>query len=258
MSNYNPLPQSEPESGPVPPPYTEERTAGDNIPDDFKYSTNVSECLVDLRHMFIRKVYSLLTLQILGTIITGFIIRSSPSIQNWCFNNIWLWIVSMVGSIGFLVSTLYKARSYPTNLILLSGFTLCEAYGIGLATATVESGVVIQALELTLLIFVGLTIFAFQTKYDFISWQGFTSMGLWVLIGWGFLFMFFPQHLSTAELIYSGLGALIFSIYIIIDTQKIIKTCHLDDEIPATISLYLDIINLFLFILRILNNDRRD
>ena len=41
------------------------------------------------------------------------------------------------------------------------------------------------------------------------------------------------------------LGALIFSIYIIIDTQQIMKTLHLDDEIIGCISLYLDIINLF-------------
>ena len=54
--------------------------------------------------------------------------------------------------------------------------------------------------------------------------------------------------------IYSGLGALIFSVYIIIDTQQIMKTAHLDDEIVSTIQLYLDVVNLFLFILRILNN----
>lgn len=256
MSGYTSLPTQEP------PAYTEEssvpRTEGDNIPDDFKYSTNVSECALELRQMFIRKVYSLLTLQVLGTVLVGIIIRSSPSIQNWCFNNLWLFFITMVGSFGFLIATYFKARSYPTNLFLLAGFTLCEAYGVGMATATVESGVVLQALLLTLTIFVGLTLFAFQTKYDFISWQGVTSIGLWTLLGWGFILMFFPQHSSAAELVYSGLGAIIFSIYIVIDTQKILKTSHLDDEIPATLSLYLDILNLFLFILRILNNDRND
>jgi FtsH-binding integral membrane protein len=66
--------------------------------------------------------------------------------------------------------------------------------------------------------------------------------------------MFFPHQSLAVEMIYSGLGALIFSVYIIVDTQKIMRTAHLDDEIPATISLYLDIVNLFLFILRLLQS----
>lgn len=254
--SYTPLPNAEP------PAYAEEsstpRVAGDNIPDDFKYSTNVAECSLDLRQMFIRKVYSLLTLQILGTVVVGLIIRSSPTINQWCFNNTWLLIVSMIGSFGFLIGTYFKQRSYPTNLILLGGFTLCEAYMVGMSTAMIDSGVVVQALVLTLLLFVGLTVFAFQTKYDFISWQGLASIGLWTLLGWGFILMFFPQHSSAAELVYSGCGALLFGFYIVIDTQKVMKTCHLDDEIPATLQLYLDILNLFLFILRILNNQREN
>ncbi|CAH6720455.1 bax inhibitor 1 [[Candida] jaroonii] len=239
-----------------PPPYGENpeaRTEGDNVPDDFKYSVDVASCELPVRQMFIRKVYSLLTAQILATVVVGFVIRSNTTIQNWCFNNFWLFIVSIVGSFGFLIATHIKARSYPINLVLLGAFTLCESYGIGLSCSLVESEIVIQALMLTLVVFIGLTLFAFQSKYDFRSWQSVASLGLWFLIGWGFLMMFFPQS-SFANLIYSGIGAIIFSVYILIDTQEILKTCHLDDEIPATLKLYLDIINLFLFILRILNN----
>ncbi|ABN67862.1 predicted protein [Scheffersomyces stipitis CBS 6054] len=237
-----------------PPSYDTPRVAGDNIPDDFKYSVDVASCELPIRQLFIRKVYSLLAIQILGTVLVGFIIRSSPSIKEWCFSNMWLFAITMIGSIGFLVATHFKARSYPTNLFLLGGFTLCEAYLIGLCCAFVESDILIQALLLTFFIFIGLTLFAFQTKYDFTSWQGIVGMGLWALIGWGLVMIFFPGHSKTIELIYSGLGALIFSVYIIIDTQQIMKTAHLDDEIVSTIQLYLDVVNLFLFILRILNN----
>lgn len=107
---------------------------------------------------------------------------------------------------------------------------------------------------LTFIIFIGLTLFAFQTKYDFVSWQGAAGMALWGLIGWGFVMMFFPHQSSAMEMIYSGLGAAIFSVYIVIDTQRLMKTANLDDEVMATMSLYLDILNLFLFILRILQS----
>ena len=58
------------------------------------------------------------------------------------------------------------------------------------------------------------------------------------------------------QLIYACLGALIFSIYLIYDTQLVIGkgtfSYSLDDAYLAAIQLYLDVINLFLFILQIL------
>lgn len=67
-----------------------------------------------------------------------------------------------------------------------------------------------------------------------------------------FMYMFFP-HSSTGELIYGGVAALLFSAYILVDTQMVMRKHHVEEEIAAAISLYLDIINLFLAILRILN-----
>lgn len=238
-----------------PPAYGEPqaRTPDDNIPDDFKYDVNVALCELPIRHLFIRKVYALLSLQIFATVVVGFMIRLSPTIQNWCLNNVWLLIVSLIGSFGFLIATHFKARSYPINLVLLGGFTLCEAYGIGVACSFDNTSTLIQAISLTAVIFIGLTAFAFQTKYDFTSWQGALGMGLWALIGWGFILFFLPFS-KGIEMVYSGIGALIFSVYIVVDTQIILKTACLDDEIPATLKLYLDILNLFLFILNLLRN----
>ncbi|KAG7194919.1 uncharacterized protein KQ657_004027 [Scheffersomyces spartinae] len=235
-----------------------ERMFGDDLPDDFKYSVDVASCELPLRQLFIRKVYSLLSVQLAVTVIVGFIINSNKGIQTWCLNNIWLYYLLIVGTFGFLIATWFKSRSYPTNLILLGGFTLCESYSVGLCTVLFDTNIVIQAVLLTFVIFIGLTLFAFQTKYDFISWEGGLSMALWMLICFGFVAMFLPGNTSTVELIYAGVSAVIFTIYIVIDTQKIMKTAHLDDEVIATISLYLDIINLFLAILRILNNQNRD
>lgn len=234
------------------------RQSGDNIPDDFKYSVTVASCELPIRHLFLRKVYALLTMQLTATLVVGYIIKLSPSVQNWCFNNMWLFYVAMVGVFGLMIATYFKARSYPLNLFLLGGFTLCEAYTIGLACSLVQSDVLVQAILITLLVFIGLTAFAFQTKYDFASWQGFLGVGLWALICWGFVMMFIPHQSKGMEMIYSGIGAVVFSGYVLVDTQMIMKTAFLDDEIPATITLYLDILNLFLFILRFLQSTHDD
>ena len=259
MSGYTPIPNEPPSyegtSNPASPydPLTP-RQAGDNIPDDFKYSVDVASCELPIRQMFIRKVYSLLTLQIMSTVIVGYLIRASPSFSYWCATHFWFMIVMMVVTFGLAIATQIKARSYPINLILLGLFTLGEALTIGVACAFVESDLVVKALLITTIIFVGLTLFAFQSKYDFTSWQGVLGMSLWALIGFGFISMFFPGQNSTVELIYSGIGAFVFSVYIVVDTQIIMKTAHLDDEIVSTLKLYLDVLNLFLFILKLLQS----
>ena len=66
--------------------------------------------------------------------------------------------------------------------------------------------------------------------------------------------LFFWKN-SVAQLVYACLGALLFSIYIIYDTQLILGkgkySYSLDDAYLAAIELYLDIINLFLNLLQI-------
>ena len=80
---------------------------------------------------------------------------------------------------------------------------------------------------------------------------------LWVLILFGFMAMFFP-HTSGIELGYGIVAALIFSGYILVDTQLVMRHYHVEEEIAAAISLYLDVINLFLAILRILNSQQNN
>jgi protein lifeguard len=153
--------------------------------------------------------------------------------------------------------TYWKRRSYPTNLLFLSGFTALEAYSISVIVSFYDSKIVLQALILTFGIFVALTVFACQTKYDFTSWMSYAYYALWALILFGFMAVFFPSN-STVELVYSGVAALLFSAYILIDTQLIMRHYHVEDEIAAAISLYLDVINLFLAILRILNSQQNN
>jgi FtsH-binding integral membrane protein len=165
--------------------------------------------------------------------------------------------LSLFGSIGFMLLTFWKRKSYPTNLIFLSGFTAMEAYCISVITSFYDSKIVIEALIFTLGIFVALTLFACQSKYDFTSWMPYLFGALWVLIIFGFMAAFFP-HNSKVELGYGIVAALIFSGYILVDTQLVMRHYHVEEEIAAAISLYLDIINLFLAILRILNSQQNN
>jgi protein lifeguard len=208
---------------------------------------------------FIRKVYAILTVQLLTTTILSSVSFFSTSYKNWIQSHSWLMWTSLFGAIAFMLLTFWKRKSYPTNLLFLSGFTLLEAYAISVITSFYESRIVIEALVLTLGIFVALTLFACQTKYDFTSWIPYLFGALWILVIFGFMAAFFPfGRNSKVELVYGLVAALIFSGYILVDTQLVMRHYHVEEEIAAAISLYLDVINLFLAILRILNSQQNN
>lgn len=181
----------------------------------------------------------------------------SQSYRTWIQSNAWMMWISLFGAIGFMLLTFWKRKSYPTNLLFLGGFTALEAYSISVITSFYESRIVVEALIFTLGIFVALTLFACQTKYDFTSWIPYLFGSLWVLIIFGFMASFFPYG-SKVELGYGVVAALVFSAYILVDTQLVMRHYHVEEEIAASISLYLDIINLFLAILRILNSQQNN
>jgi hypothetical protein len=274
-TKYSPAPQRDSFDDPAqysqaPPSYAEPSTARDdaallggprnsedNIPDDFKFGGSVAEATIDIRMAFVRKVYAILSVQLLATTILSCISFWNPSYKLWIQTNQWMMWVSLFGAIGFMLLTFWKRKSYPMNLLFLTGFTALEAYSISVITSFYDSKIVLQAVILTAGIFIGLTVFACQTKYDFTSWMPYLFGGLWTMVIFGFVAAFFPYN-STAELIYGLLGALLFSGYILVDTQLIMRHYHVEEEIAAAISLYLDIINLFLSILRILNSQQNN
>lgn len=206
---------------------------------------------------FVRKVYTILTAQIFATAALSSISFFSEGYRHWIQEHQWAMWVSLFGAIGMMLLTFWKRKSYPMNLVFLAGFTGLEAYSISVITSFYESKIVIEALIFTLGIFVALTLFACQSKYDFTSWVPYLFGGLWILILFGFMASFFP-HGSGFELGYGVFAALLFSGYILVDTQMVMRHYHVEEEIAASISLYLDIINLFLAILRILNSQQNN
>ncbi|KAI1806884.1 transmembrane BAX inhibitor motif-containing protein [Daldinia bambusicola] len=229
------------------------RSSEDNIPDDFKFGGSVAEATIDIRNQFIRKVYTILTVQLLATAVVSGLSFWSDGYKNWVQSHPALVWASLFGSMAFMLLTYWKRQSYPTNLLFLSGFTLMEAYTISVIVSFYKTQVVLNAVILTGGIFVFLTLFACQTRYDFTSWMPYLFGALWGLLLFGFMMAFLPSS-STGELVYGGLAALVFSAYILVDTQLVLRKHHVEEEIAAAISLYLDIINLFLAILRILNS----
>ncbi|KFB43276.1 AGAP005529-PC-like protein [Anopheles sinensis] len=151
-------------------------------------------------------------------------------------------------------------RKAPMNFILLGLFTLAESFLVSVVTAQYEATEVMLAFGITAVICLGLTLFAFQTKYDFTMCGGFLFCVVLVFFLFGLISIFFQGKIIT--LIYASLGALIFSMYLVYDTQVMLGGEHKfsispEEYVFAALSLYLDVINIFLYILRIIAVSRR-
>ncbi|KIP11563.1 hypothetical protein PHLGIDRAFT_33284 [Phlebiopsis gigantea 11061_1 CR5-6] len=236
--------------------YHDQPLVGD-VPDDFKYGTTVADSAVEIRNAFVRKVYSILFVQILATCVFSGLLSQSDDAIGWVQTHIWSLYIPLFGTLINLGLLYWKRHSHPWNFVLLSTFTLMEAFTLGVLTAFYPTNVVMQALLITLGVFLGLTLFTFQSKYDFSGMGPWLFGGLIALMMTGIVGIFIPFG-RTMDLIYAGGGTLLFSGYIVYDTYMINKRLSPDEYIMGAISLYLDFINLFLNILRLLNGASRD
>ncbi|EAU91095.1 glutamate binding protein [Coprinopsis cinerea okayama7 len=223
------------------------------LPDDFKYGVSVSESAPEIRAAFVRKVYSILLAQIFATCVVGGLVSSSPSAILWVQANPWSFYVPLFGTLINLGLLYWKRHSHPWNFVFLSTFTLMEAFTLGIVTAFYDDRLVMQALLITLGIFLGLTLFTFQSKYDFSGMGPFLFGTLMALLFTGLISIFFPFN-RTFDIVYACVGILLFSGYIVYDTYMINKRLSPDEYIMGAISLYLDFINLFINILRLLGD----
>ncbi|KOB71002.1 Transmembrane BAX inhibitor motif-containing protein 4 [Operophtera brumata] len=134
--------------------------------------------------------------------------------------------------------------------------TAVQAYTIGVVVSYYNTVIVLQALALTFAVVFSLTLFTFNTKRDF-SFVGYGLVaGLSVLLMGGILQLFIQS--SAFEVALSFTGAIFFSFFLIFDTQQMMTVLSPEEYILATINLYMDILNLFLYILRILNELNRN
>lgn len=177
-------------------------------------------------------------------------------------------------SVAFLLSFVFIlgitccerfSRTYPTNYVALFAFTACEAVMLAITCLFVDAVAVGLASAMTALVTAGLTYYAWKTSADFTGLGGYLYAALLTLIIGGFVGGFFSAFYSTPWIqnLYAGGGCLLFSFYIVYDTQLIVGGQHkkhqfgVDDYVFAALNIYLDIINLFVYLLRILNS-RRD
>jgi modulator of FtsH protease len=136
----------------------------------------------------------------------------------------------------------------------LSGITLYPT--VAYYAHTSGFTVVNTAFLVTAAMFAGLTFYAYFSKRDFSFLAGFLFMGLITLVGFGLISLFTGGFNGPLGLGIAIGGTIIFSGYILFDISRY-KQGLTEENIPlAVLNLYLDFINLFLYVLRILGYSR--
>ena len=181
--------------------------------------------------------------------------------QHYFIEYPWLIWATFIAEIALVFTAGIWSRKEPINKILfglfavLSGLTITPLMLSLLGTAA-GATLVYKALAATALTFGATAAYGYTTKRDLSGMRSFLIIGIIGIFVTGLIGVFVPWS-STTEMIYSGIGILLFSAFTAYDFNRL-KQFPEDAYIIAAMSLYLDIFNLFVMILRFMTASSRD
>ena len=214
-----------------------------------------------LRNGFIRKVYGTIFFQLLITTAIVYYVMTNESIMNYMFQNTNLIFLPLILSIGIMLILVctQASQQVPLNYILLIAFTLLEAFMVSFTTIYFDPISVLACAGMTMIIVFGLSMYACFTKRDMTMMGGFLLSFSLILIFLGIIGIFFRSYFY--QMFLDSLGVLLMSLYLIYDTQLVIgqkkNFIEMDLYILGAMMIYLDIISLFLKILRLLGKKKK-
>lgn len=168
--------------------------------------------------------------------------------------------IIMVIALGFFIRKL----SYIASLVIFGIYSVCN--GITLTPLLVLAGGenAVFAFAATAVLFGAFSVYGLVTKRDLTKLGPILMIGLVVLIIYSIIAMIF--RMDSGSLIISLIGIALFIGFTAYDTQKIklgYEYYAHDEEtlkkstVNIALELYLDFINLFIYILRLLSSSRR-
>jgi FtsH-binding integral membrane protein len=206
------------------------------------------------RATLVRRTYSLVLVSVLVTIVGATFGLSQPQLMQAVAQHPFL---AFFASLAPLLMATRKKTDFPFNigLVLLFNFVM----GVIISPALFfygrqQPGLIGQAAVLTIGAFGILTLYAFVSRRDFSAWGSFLMVGLWVLIGTMFLNFFFQNQAVSLWL--ASVSVLLFSGLLVFDTWRLRNFYGPDEYVGAAVQIYLDLLNMFMAILRIMGNRR--
>jgi modulator of FtsH protease len=204
---------------------------------------------------FLKATYQLFAGSLMGAAAGAYVgLGILPYIMGAMF---WVLVIMEFGLIFAIRAT---AKKPGINLVVLFSFTFISGMTLAPLLAsilhtTAGASIVANAFVLTSVAFGGISMFALTTKKDYTGMSKMLFVTLIVVVVASIINIF--THSPMLHLAISGVSAILFSAFILHDTQHIVKG-NIETPIEACLMLYLDFLNLFvslLHILGVMNND---
>ncbi|XP_074823123.1 protein lifeguard 3 isoform X2 [Natator depressus] len=213
-----------------------------------------------VRHAFIRKVYTIISVQLLVTVGIVAVFTFVSPVRAFVQRNIAVYYASYA---VFLVSYLVLAccpgprRRFPCNLILLAIFTLAMAFMTGTIASVYSTRAVLIAMVITAIVAIIVTVFCFQTKVDFTSCTGlFCVLGIVVMVtGIITAIVLSFKYVAWLHMLYAAIGAIVFTLFLAYNTQLVLgnrkNSISPEEYVYGALEIYMNIVQIFIFLLQI-------
>uniref|UniRef100_A0A6P7GRZ6 Protein lifeguard 1-like n=1 Tax=Diabrotica virgifera virgifera TaxID=50390 RepID=A0A6P7GRZ6_DIAVI len=216
-----------------------------------------------IRRGFIRKVYSILSVQLgITTAVICWFLFHEPTKRFVQHHSAVMYVSLVIAAVTIIVLACCRnvRRKTPANYIFLFIFTLAESFSLGSVASFYDVDIVAISVGVTAIVCLGLTLFAFLTTWDFHSLSGILMVLSLVLVAFGITAIFYRNNII--RLVLGAIIVLIFSIYLVIDTQMMFRedsmfSIYPEEYIFAVLNLYMDILNIFICILFLFGRDSR-
>jgi len=207
-----------------------------------------------------RKVYVWMTLALILTAVTAYGVASSPRLTYAIFSNSWIMWGLIIGELAlvFTVSSAINRLSLSTATLLFVLYSVLNGATLSIIFMAYAPMVIAKVFLITAGTFAVMAFWGYTTKTDLTSLGKILFMALIGVIIATIVNIFLKS--SGFDLILSYVGVLVFVGLTAYDSQKIKKMLAMQEymdegaqkiALMGALSLYLDFINLFLYLLRI-------
>jgi modulator of FtsH protease len=203
----------------------------------------------------VRRTYSLVFASVLVTIGGAAWAMTQPRMMQAVMDHPFIMILCMFAP---LIGANVMKNSFPQNIGFVFLFTFAEGLYLAPFISMLERqspGIASQAGLMTFTAFGALTFYAFVSRRDFSAWKSFLFVGLIVLFLTMILNSFFGSAAGFTWI--AGIGVLLFAGLLVFDTWRLRNVYGPDDYVPAAVNIYLDLLNMFLFIISLLGGGRK-
>lgn len=214
-----------------------------------------------------RKVYVWMTLALAISGITAYGVATSPALLQAIFSHSWgIWALffAELALVWSISSSVYKpTRSLSTTTLMFVVYSVLNGVLLSSIFVLFAPAAIIKTFAVTAATFAVTAIYGYTTKRNLTSAGGLLMMALIGLIIAAVVNMFLQS--STLDLVVSGLGVLIFVGLTAWDSQQIKMQLAMATDmsegtqklaVAGALSLYLDFVNLFIYLLRFFGGNR--